>query len=192
MWLQEAHYKREDDNMLARFWLVSGSLLAALDVALAAFGAHGLKETLERIVPAQPATVIAQETAAAAHRAGEERAQAAPAAAPAIVPQREQEIAKRLANFDTAVRYQMYHALGLIALGLLMTRQRSRWLTVAGWLILGGVAVFSGLLYALVFSGPRILEAILPFGGAAMILGWVALATGAWRGNADLGLRNLE
>ena len=115
---------------------------------------------------------------------------AASAAAVQPVRSRHEELAHRLANFDTAVRYQMYHALGLIALGMLMTSKRSRWFAAAGWLFLAGVAIFSGLLYALVFSGPKILGAIVPIGGLAMILGWLALAAGAWRGNtAESGVR---
>ena len=168
--------------MNGRFWLVAGALLAAADVALAAYGAHGLRETLERIVPAESPGV--RQTAT--------NAEAGSATRPLS---RNEEIQKRMANFDTAVRYQMYHALGLIALGLLLARQRSRWFTAAGWLFLAGVLIFSGLLYALVFSGPKILGAIVPIGGLAMIAGWVALAAGAWRTrdpNAEFGVRNAE
>jgi uncharacterized membrane protein YgdD (TMEM256/DUF423 family) len=164
--------------MQARFWLAAGSLLAALDVALAAYGAHGLKETLERLVPESP--VAARPAADAQGMAGTEGDHMA---SDVTRPQRSRndEIAYRLGIFDTAARYQMYHSLGLIALGLLMTRQRSAWFSAAGWLFLGGVAIFSGLLYALVFSGPTILGAIVPIGGLAMIIGWIALAAGAWR-----------
>ncbi len=166
--------------MSGRVWLVIGSLLAALDVALAAYGAHGLKETLERIVPEPTPTIVGREAsdAPAPISAGPTAS-----ATGAKTLSRDEEIAKRLANFDTAVRYQMYHALGLVALGLLAARGPSRWFTAAGWLFLGGVVIFSGLLYGLVFSGPKILGAIVPIGGLAMILGWVALAAGAWRTN---------
>jgi uncharacterized membrane protein YgdD (TMEM256/DUF423 family) len=167
---------------------VVGSLLAAIDVALAAYGAHGLKETLERLVPERP--VAARQAADGPAEVGQGREQPVDAARP--VRSRDEEIAYRLGIFDTAVRYQMYHALGLIALGLLMTRQQSRWFTVTGWLFLAGVALFSGLLYGLVFSGPKILGAIVPIGGVAMIIGWVSLAAGAWRGNAEFGVRSAE
>jgi uncharacterized membrane protein YgdD (TMEM256/DUF423 family) len=164
--------------MNGRVWLVTGSLLAALDVALAAYGAHGLKETLERIVPEPTLAVAGRETSDAPAAASPGRVAVASGAK---TVSRDEEIAKRLANFDTAARYQMYHALGLVTLGLLAARGPSRWFTTAGWLFLGGVAIFSGLLYGLVFSGPKILGAIVPIGGLAMILGWVALAAGAWR-----------
>lgn len=167
--------------MSARTWLVCGSLFAALDVALAAYGAHGLRETLDRIVPD---AITVRETAqpgGASGMASTSDVRASSASA------RDAEIAKRLANFDTAVRYQMYHALALVALGLLAARQRSAWLSAAGWLFLAGIVLFSGLLYGLVFSGPKVLGAIVPLGGLALILAWVALAVGAWRiGNTSV------
>ena len=169
--------------MRGRFWLVSGSLLAVLDVALAAYGAHGLRETLERMVPRETPAVRQAVEVTAPVNPGTNAVPASATSSP--VRSREEELAHRLANFDTAVRYQMYHALGLIALGLLMTSRRSRWFTATGWLFLGGVAIFCGLLYALVFSGPRVLGAIVPIGGLAMIAGWVALAMGAWWGGHE-------
>jgi uncharacterized membrane protein YgdD (TMEM256/DUF423 family) len=184
--------------MHGRVWLVAGSLLAALDVGLAAYGAHGLRETLERLVPSDVSgpSVRARQVAGGSQQATPSAGQGDATTASPAASEREREIAKRLANFDTAVRYQMYHALGLVALGLLATRQRSAWFTAAGWLFLGGVAIFCGLLYALVFSGPKVLGAIVPLGGLAMIAGWVALAVGAWRAgeqpNAECGVRNAE
>lgn len=90
--------------------------------------------------------------------------------------------ARQLEIWDVAVRYQMYHALGLLAVGLLMGRTRpSRWLSVATWLFLVGILIFSGLLYALVLTGVKVLGAIVPIGGVALIAGWIAVACGASR-----------
>jgi uncharacterized membrane protein YgdD (TMEM256/DUF423 family) len=83
--------------------------------------------------------------------------------------------------WDVAVRYQLIHALALVLTGLLAQRSPNRWLALAGWCYLVGMLVFSGLLYALVLSGVKVLGAIVPIGGVAMILGWVALAVGGFR-----------
>jgi uncharacterized membrane protein YgdD (TMEM256/DUF423 family) len=88
-----------------------------------------------------------------------------------------------LAIFETAVRYQMYHALAL--LGVALAAQRlpdSVLLYAAGWLFVAGTVVFSGTLYALVFSGVRALGAVTPIGGVALIAGWACLALACWRG----------
>ncbi|GAB4515660.1 MAG: DUF423 domain-containing protein [Anaerolineae bacterium] len=88
-----------------------------------------------------------------------------------------------LAIFETGVRYQMYHALGLWIASLLATRHpQSSWLAAAGWLFVAGIVFFSGSLYALALAGLRQLGAVAPIGGLAFIAGWLALAVAAWRG----------
>ena len=87
-----------------------------------------------------------------------------------------------LATFEIGVRYQMYHALGLLAVAWATTQWDSAAVTVAGWAFVAGIVVFSGSLYVLVLSGQRWLGAITPIGGVAFILGWVLLAWSAWRG----------
>src|SRR5262245_22130584 len=87
-----------------------------------------------------------------------------------------------LGVFETGVRYQMYHALGLLACGWAVTRWPSSAVTAAGWLFVGGTLVFSGSLYALALSGQRWLGAVTPLGGLAFLAGWIALAWGAWSG----------
>ncbi len=82
--------------------------------------------------------------------------------------------AEHLDTFETAVRYQMYHALGILAAGLAWPRWPGSALTAAGWLFLAGVLLFSGSLYALSLSGMRRLGMITPFGGLAFLLGWAA------------------
>jgi uncharacterized membrane protein YgdD (TMEM256/DUF423 family) len=86
-----------------------------------------------------------------------------------------------LAVFETGVRYHMYHALGLIALGGLMDRYTGMWMTAAGYLFIAGIVLFSGSLYALAMSGITILGAITPFGGLAFLLGWICLAVAVLR-----------
>jgi uncharacterized membrane protein YgdD (TMEM256/DUF423 family) len=86
--------------------------------------------------------------------------------------------------FETGVTYQMYHALALIVVGLLLGRFSvggSSWLTASGWLFLAGSVLFSGSLYVLSLSGVTWLGAITPIGGVAFLLGWLALALGIWR-----------
>jgi uncharacterized membrane protein YgdD (TMEM256/DUF423 family) len=86
--------------------------------------------------------------------------------------------------FETGARYQMYHALALLAVGILLSRYSvggAPWLSAAGWLFLAGTLLFSGSLYALALTSARLLGAITPLGGAAFLAGWAALAIGVWR-----------
>jgi uncharacterized membrane protein YgdD (TMEM256/DUF423 family) len=78
--------------------------------------------------------------------------------------------------FETAVRYQLFHALALLGVAWAWTRWPGAWTTGAGWLMTGGVVVFSGSLYVLVLTGQRGWGAVTPFGGVALLLGWLALA----------------
>lgn len=86
-----------------------------------------------------------------------------------------------LANWETAARYQMYHALALLAVGLLAARSPSRLLNLAGFSMTLGTLIFSGCLYALVLTGERRLGAVVPLGGILLIVGWVFLAIAAFR-----------
>lgn len=83
--------------------------------------------------------------------------------------------------FETAVRYQMYHALALLAVGWAATRYPSGWVNASGWSFLVGIIVFCGSLYLMTMTGARWLGAITPIGGICFILGWVALAATALR-----------
>lgn len=89
------------------------------------------------------------------------------------------EVNKRMHNWEVGVRYQMYHALALAVVALLALRRPTPSLTIAGVCFLLGVLIFSGLLYALVISGVKILGAIVPIGGVLMIIGWLALTVAA-------------
>ena len=119
--------------MTARLLLQLAALLGGLGVAIGAFGAHALHDTLAK--------------------------------------------AGRLDTFETAVRYHFYHALALLAAGVLWAaRPELRALGTTGWLWLGGVVVFSGSLYALCFTGITKLGAVAPIGGLLLLAGWLSLA----------------
>ncbi len=87
----------------------------------------------------------------------------------------------QLATYEVAVRYQMYHALGLIMAGMLAQRGNCRWLSLAGWAFLTGMVLFSGGLYAWLFSGIKPFVHVVPVGGLAWIVGWIFLAVSALR-----------
>lgn len=84
-----------------------------------------------------------------------------------------------LVAFEVGVRYQMYHALALVAVGLLAERRASRLLGASAALFFAGTVLFSGSLYALGLTGVRGLGAITPFGGVAFLAGWLCLAAAA-------------
>lgn len=89
--------------------------------------------------------------------------------------------ADRLQVYETAVRYHFFHALGLLGIGLalrFMDGPSMRW---AAGLVIVGIVLFSGSLYALTFGAPRPLGIVTPFGGVALIAGWICFAVGAWR-----------
>lgn len=79
-----------------------------------------------------------------------------------------------LAVFETGARYQMYHALGLLAVGALVALGRST--GAVGWLMLAGIVLFSGSLYALALTQVRVLGAITPLGGLCFLTAWLWLA----------------
>jgi uncharacterized membrane protein YgdD (TMEM256/DUF423 family) len=86
-----------------------------------------------------------------------------------------------LAVFETGARYQMYHALGLLAVAWATTRWPGPLAQWAGWLFVAGTILFSGSLYALALSNIRWLGAITPFGGIAFLAGWGCLVLAARR-----------
>lgn len=119
-------------NPIGRRTLAAGALLGLLGVAMGAFGAHGLRDS---------------------------------------VSTRDLEI------WQTGAHYQQLHAAVLVALGLLGRPARA--LSVAATLLVVGVVIFSGTLYAMVLGGPRILGAITPLGGLCLMTGWAAIAVHA-------------
>ncbi len=88
---------------------------------------------------------------------------------------------RALAIFETAARYQMYHALALLVVGLLLSRAEliPATLPIAGYAFLAGILIFSGSLYALSLTDIKWLGAIAPIGGVALMGGWICLAIAA-------------
>lgn len=89
----------------------------------------------------------------------------------------------RTATFETAVKYQMYHSLALLATGILLDRYASKWLEYAGWSYLGGIIIFSGSLYILCLTNVGKWGAVTPIGGLAFIAAWLFLFLGVWKVN---------
>jgi uncharacterized membrane protein YgdD (TMEM256/DUF423 family) len=86
-----------------------------------------------------------------------------------------------LAVFEVAVRYQMFHALALLACAWACPKWPGTLVTTAGWLFVAGTVVFSGSLYVLSLTGVRWLGAITPVGGLALLGGWLCLGIAAIR-----------
>jgi uncharacterized membrane protein YgdD (TMEM256/DUF423 family) len=99
---------------------------------------------------------------------------------------------ERLANFETGVRYQLWHALALFVVvlvrgiapmpastALLAGRNENVFAAIAGWAFAAGVVVFCGSLYALALTGVRRWGAVAPIGGTLLLIGWLALLAAA-------------
>ncbi len=85
-----------------------------------------------------------------------------------------------LGIWNTGVQYQMYHALGLLVVGLLAGKfPTSKLISTAGWLMFAGIILFAGSLFVLALSGITILGAITPFGGVAMVIAWILIVIAA-------------
>ena len=119
-----------------KLFLILGTILSALAVALGAFGAHGLKKLVD---------------------------------------------AETVATYQTGVQYQMYHALALLAVGILSFRFQNALINYAGFSFVGGIVLFSGSLYlissfkAMNKTVPGFVYPITPLGGLLFILGWIFL-----------------
>ncbi|NJL62003.1 MAG: DUF423 domain-containing protein [Methylacidiphilales bacterium] len=94
---------------------------------------------------------------------------------------------RALEIFEVGTRYQMYHALALLAVAILLKNQPSpsKSLIVSGWLFIIGILLFSGSLYALSLTTIAGLGLITPIGGVALICGWGALAISAMGESRD-------
>ncbi len=124
-------------------------MLAGVAVVTGAFGAHGLPAWLQDIYGSQTKMVHGEEVLA---------------------------WKKYLGDFQTAAEYQMYHALGLVALGLATNLRCTKSRSIAAWSLLLGTLLFSGSLYVLVLTGQTWLGMITPIGGLLFIVGWLAFA----------------
>ena len=152
--------------MSPRTCLILATLFGLLAVLLGAFGAHGLGDSdgyLQRKYASTEPKNIAGSSLPASY--------------------------KYYLDYQTAVRYHMWHALALLGIGLWKRRQPSRALNVAAWSLTTGIILFSGALYVLVIGGPRFAGipwgAIVPFGGTALLAGWIAAMTAAIRSTGD-------
>jgi uncharacterized membrane protein YgdD (TMEM256/DUF423 family) len=87
----------------------------------------------------------------------------------------------RLAVFETAVRFHVYNALGLLGIGAVALSRDSRWLRWSAGLIVAGIVLFPGAIYVTSFSGPEMIHRLPPFGGIAWIAGWLLFAFAVWR-----------
>ena len=86
-------------------------------------------------------------------------------------------------TWQTAVRYEMFHAAGLLVIGLLMEKLRDhKWLKWSGWLMFAGIIIFSGSLYVLCGTGIKVFGAITPIGGVLFLAAWVLLMVAAKNG----------
>ena len=117
---------------MAKFFLLAGAIGGFLSVAIGAFGAHALRETLTT------------------HG--------------------------RTDTFELAVKYQFYHSLALLVVGILMHVFKTNALSSAGYSFIAGIGIFSGSLYALSLTNIGKFGAITPIGGVCLLLGWGLLA----------------
>jgi uncharacterized membrane protein YgdD (TMEM256/DUF423 family) len=94
---------------------------------------------------------------------------------------------QRYEVLQTALHFQFFHALGLLAVGVLLDRLALRTLRAAAWLLFAGVLLFSGSLYLLLVGAPRMIGLLTPIGGLALIAGWsiAAIALGSAAAASD-------
>ena len=86
----------------------------------------------------------------------------------------------RLAVFETAVKYQFYHSIGLLGAGLAVAARERRGVRLAARLIVVGIVLFAGSIYALTFGAPKAIGVVTPLGGLALMTGWVLFALTIW------------
>lgn len=94
---------------------------------------------------------------------------------------RTQWVPERLEVYETAVRYQFYHSLGLLGIGLVLRSPAAAAVRAAALLVAAGIVLFCGSLYALTLGAPAIAGIVTPVGGLALIAGWLTFAYGVWR-----------
>lgn len=88
----------------------------------------------------------------------------------------------RAVTFELAVRYQFYHALALVLLGILAQFAQPTWTNFAAWSFAGGIVVFSGSLYILSLTNVTTWGAVTPLGGLLLITGWILAFIAVWKG----------
>lgn len=88
---------------------------------------------------------------------------------------------RMLEVFETGARYQMYHALAMLAAAWMVSRFPGALMNASGWLFMAGTVLFSGSLYAMALTGVRALGVITPLGGVCFIAGWACIALAAMK-----------
>jgi uncharacterized membrane protein YgdD (TMEM256/DUF423 family) len=90
-----------------------------------------------------------------------------------------------LRSFETAVSFQFFQSLGLAVVVLAAERQgASILLRAAAWLLVAGIILFCGSIYAATVGAPRGIVALAPYGGVALMVAWLLFAAGVWRRQA--------
>lgn len=89
----------------------------------------------------------------------------------------------QLGNYETAVKYQFVHALGLILIGILTKEFSAKTTLYSGYCMLAGTIIFSGALYIICFTGIKAFGAVAPIGGTLMIIGWALLFWSIYKSN---------
>lgn len=149
--------------MNPKYWIVLGALVGCLSVGAGAFGAHAMKDgRLED----------------AFYRGAEDKSEYVAL----------KEYKRRMEIFETAVRYQMYHALAIVLAGVIGVALRDESIapTAAGYCFTVGILLFCGPLYGLVFLMDfNWLGAIAPIGGVCFMIGWLALAVSGFSFASD-------
>ncbi|MCW5661650.1 MAG: DUF423 domain-containing protein [Burkholderiaceae bacterium] len=92
---------------------------------------------------------------------------------------------EHLATFEVGVRYQLIHALALLAVAWACAHWPGRLAPASGWLFVTGTLLFSGSLYAITLGGVRGLGLVTPLGGVALLLGWLCLLAAPWSPRRD-------
>lgn len=145
-------------------WIAIGAIICGLSVACGAFAAHGLEGYFRT------------------KYAGMEYEKKVTTASGPEVVERIPLAKKYLGDFDTGARYQMYHGLALMALGLLPMGRSRRLVNLAGCLFLLGIAGFSGGLYIYTVWNQRwVGMTVVPLGGTFFLAGWTIFARAAWK-----------
>jgi len=88
---------------------------------------------------------------------------------------------EQLATFEIGARYHMYHALALLAVAWLASREPTALVSTAGWAFIVGTILFSGSLYYLGATGSKALVLVTPMGGVAFMIGWICLLVAGLR-----------
>jgi uncharacterized membrane protein YgdD (TMEM256/DUF423 family) len=94
--------------------------------------------------------------------------------------------AQALRSFETAVQFQFFHGLGVIAITLVgLAGRGGRARAAAAWLMVGGTVLFCGSIYARALGAPPAIVGVAPYGGVAFMLGWLVFAASPWLGDRD-------